>query len=143
MSVKYAFIRGEEGNYSVRNMCRWARVSRAGYYEWRDRPASAWAVWRRQLGDLVEVVFADSDGTYGYRRIHAALRRLGRWCDPQTVRSIMAERGLVACQPRPKGPVTTVSSDAGTIPDLLRRDFTAPEPGLKLVGDITYLEVSD
>ena len=139
MSVKYAFIRGEEGNYSVRNMCRWARVSRAGYYEWRDRPASAWAVRRRQRGALVEVVFSDSDGTYGYRRIHAALRRLGRWCDPQTVRSIMAERGLVACQPRPKGPVTTVSSDAGTIPDLLRRDFTAPEPGLKHVGDITYL----
>ena len=139
MSDKYTFIRGEEGNYSVRNMCHWAGVSRAGYYEWRDRPASAWAVWRRQLGDLIEVVFADSDGTYGYRRIHAALRRLGRWCDPQTVRSIMAERGLVACQPRRKGPVTTVSSDAGDLPDLVQRDFTASEPGAKLVGDITYV----
>ncbi len=139
MSDKYTFIRGEEGNYSVRNMCRWARVSRAGYYEWRDRPASATAVWRRRIGDIIEVVFADSDGTYGYRRVAVALARLGRPCDPQTVRSIMAERGLVACQPRRKGPVTTVSSDAGDIPDLLKRDFTASEPGVKLVGDITYL----
>ena len=36
MSVKYAFIRGEEGTWSVRNMCTWAGVSRSGYYEWRD-----------------------------------------------------------------------------------------------------------
>ena len=139
MSDKYAFIRGEEGNYSMRNMCRWARVSRAGYYEWRDRPESATAVWRRRMGDLIEVVFADSDGTYGYRRVSVVVARLGRPCDPQTVRSIMAERGLVACQPRRKGPVTTVSSDAGDLPDLLKRDFTASEPGTKLVGDITYV----
>lgn len=139
MSDKYTFIRGEEGNYSVRNMCRWAKVSRAGYYEWRDRPASATAVWRRRIGDIIEVVFADSDGTYGYRRVAVVVARLGRPCDPQTVRSIMAERGLVACQPRRKGPVTTVSSDAGDIPDLLKRDFTASEPGVKLVGVITYL----
>jgi transposase InsO family protein len=139
VSDKYTFIRGEEGNYSVRNMCRWAGVSRAGYYEWRDRPESATAVWRRQLGDLIEVVFADSDGTYGYRRVSVVLARRGRPCDPQTVRSIMAERGLVACQPRRKGPVTTVSSDAGDLPDLVQRDFTASEPGAKLVGDITYV----
>ncbi len=139
MSDKYTFIRGEEGNYSVRNMCRWARVSRAGYYEWRDRPESATAAWRRRMGDLIEVVFADSDGTYGYRRVSVVLARLRRGCDPQTVRSIMAERGLVACQPRRKGPVTTVSSDAGAIPDLVKRDFTASEPGVKLVGDITYV----
>lgn len=77
MSDKYTFIRGEEGNYSVRNMCRWAKVSRAGYYEWRDRPESATAVWRRQMGDLIEVVFADSDGTYGYRRVAVVVARLG------------------------------------------------------------------
>ena len=50
----------------------------------------------------------------------------------------MAERALVAAQPRAKGPRTAISSDAGAIPDLVRRDFTAPEPGCKLVGDITY-----
>ena len=84
-------------------------------------------------------MFADSDGTYGYRRLHAALARAGRHVDPQTVRSIMAERGLVACQPRPKGPRTTIGSDAGATPDLIGRDFTATQPGHRLVGDITYI----
>jgi putative transposase len=139
VSAKYAFIRSEEGAYAVRMMCTWARVSRAGYYQWRQRPPSPTARWRAELGEIIEYLFADSDATYGYRRIHAALTRAGRYCDPQTVRAIMAERGLVGCQPRRKGPVTTISSDAGDLPDLLERDFTADTPGCKLVGDITYI----
>lgn len=140
MSAKFAFIHSEEGNYSVRNMCAWAGVSRSGYYQWRDRPPSATARWRAELGALIDELFADSDQTYGYRRIHAALARSGRYCDAQTVRSIMAERGLVAARPRRKGPKTTIAADAGDLPDLLKRDFTAHEPGLKLVGDITYVD---
>jgi len=58
---------------------------------------------------------------------------------PQTVRAIMAERGLVACQPRGSGPRTTIPAGAADLPDLVRRDFTATEPGMKLVGDITYI----
>src|SRR5674476_1150270 len=81
-----------------------------------------------------------ADATYGYRRIHASLARLSRPCDPHTVRSIMRDRGLVAAQPRRQGPKTTISSDAGTLPDLVKRDFTATVPGTKLVGDITYID---
>jgi putative transposase len=139
VNVKFAFIRGEEGHYSTRNMCAWMGVSRSGYYEWRDRPMSATAARRAELAVLVEFFFADSDGTYGYRRICARLARAGRYVDPQTVRSIMAQLGLVACQPRQKGPRTTISSDAAGLPDLLKRDFTATEPATKLVGDITYI----
>lgn len=139
MSEKYAFINSEEGNYTVRKMCTWAKVSRSGYYEWRDRSPSHTAIWRADFAVIIEHVFNDSDGTYGYRRIHAALARLGRCCDPQTVRSIMVERGLVACQPRRRGPTTTIAADAGDTPDLLQRDFSAGDPGHKLVGDITYI----
>jgi len=139
VSVKYAFIAGEEGNYPVRKMVVWAKVSRSGYYEWKTRIPCSTARWRAELGEIVEFLFTDSDGTYGYRRVHAALARAGRHVDPQTVRSIMAERGLVACQPRPKGPRTTIGSDAGATPDLIGRDFTASEPGHRLVGDITYI----
>ena len=59
--------------------------------------------------------------------------------DDDTVRQIMRELGLVACQPRPWRPTTTIAGDAGRIPDLVRRDFTADEPASKLVGDITYI----
>lgn len=120
-------------------MCLWAKVSRSGYYEWRDRAPSATAARRQQLAALVQWSFTDSDGTYGYRRIHADLARLGHLADADTVRSIMRDLGLVACQPRPWRPTTTIAGDTSTTKDLLRRDFTAPAPAMKLVGDITYI----
>lgn len=139
MNAKYAFINSEEGDYPVRSMCRWAKVSRSGYYEWRERVPSATEQWRTELGDVIEAIFADSDGTYGHRRIHAVLVQTGRPCDPHTVRRLMRERCLRPCQPRPKGPRTTIPADSAGLPDLMQRDFTATEPGIKLVGDITYI----
>jgi putative transposase len=138
VSVKFAFIAGEEGNYPIYKMCGWAKVSRSGFYEWRDRAPSATAVRRGELAALVQFAFKHSDGTSGYRRIHAQLRRWGHYFDDETIRSVMRELGLVACQPRPFRPVTTIAGDAAALPDLVRRDFTATAPGCKLVGDITY-----
>ncbi|WP_128111902.1 IS3 family transposase, partial [Mycolicibacterium brumae] len=139
VSAKYAFIAGEEGNYPISSMCQWARVSRSGYYDWRDREPSDRALRREALAAEVQFAFTHSDGTYGYRRVHAQLARWGTVVDPETVRSIMVELGLVACQPRPFRPVTTIAGDAGDLPDRVARDFTATAPGLKLVGDITYI----
>lgn len=148
MSAKYAFIdaqkatRNADGSsrYQVRQMCTWLAVSTSGFYEWCSRPASASQQRREELGVLVEHVFAEHDGTYGYRRIHAVLARMGRHCDPETVRSIMRERGLVACQPRSARRCTTKRAEqVADIPDLVNRDFTSDVPGAKLVGDITYV----
>ncbi|MCX4099241.1 IS3 family transposase [Nocardia sp. alder85J] len=139
VTVKYAFIASEEGSHPVVSMCRWVKVSRSGYYSWRNRESSATAQRREILAAEIRFCFEHSDGTYGYRRIHAQLARRGTVVDPETVRTIMRELGLVACQPRPWRPVTTVAGDAGDLPDLVRRDFTADAPATKLVGDITYI----
>ena len=139
MSVKYAFINGEEGNYPISSMCRWAGVSRSGYHDWRDRPVSARAARRADLATVIKFSFDQSDETYGYRRVHADLLAWGYRVDDETVRLIMRDLELVPCQPRPWRPVTTIAGDAAGTPDLVGRDFTASEPGRKLVGDITYI----
>jgi len=121
-------------------MCRWLDVSTSGYYEWRDRPESATARRRERLAELVLDVFEDSDQTYGHRRVHAALARQGERCSVELVRGLMRELGLVPCQPRPwRHSLTDADPGAGPIPDLLARDFTADAPGVKMVGDITYV----
>ncbi len=130
-------ICGEEGNYPVILMCRWAKVSRSGYYDWRSRPERVDA-WRKRLRALVRFAFEHSDGT-GYRRVHAQLARWGHVYNDETVRAAMRELGLVACQPRPFRPVTTIAGDTAGVPDRVHRDFTAEAPGRKLVGEITYI----
>jgi hypothetical protein len=120
-------------------MCRWLEVSKSGYYEWRSRPESATAKRREELKLLVKKAFDDSDGTYGYRRVWWQLARWGVRAGLELVRALMRELGLVACQPRPWRPSTTQQGQAGPIPDLVNRDFSADAPGRKLVGDITYI----
>jgi putative transposase len=137
--ARYELIADEEGNHGTADMCEWLTVSRSGYYDWKKRELSATARRREILEAEVRFAFEQSDGTYGYRRIHAWLARHGTVVDPETVRGIMRGLGLVPCQPRPWRPVTTIAGDAADLPDLLRRDFTADAPAAKLVGDITYI----
>jgi hypothetical protein len=65
VSVKYAFIAGEEGNYPIYQMCRWAKVSRSGFYEWCGRAPSATAVRRGELAALVRFAFKHSEAPPG------------------------------------------------------------------------------
>ncbi|HEX8991188.1 MAG TPA: IS3 family transposase [Anaerolineales bacterium] len=149
MTDKFEFIDAEYAAYResgrefvppVKGMCRWMEVSRSGFYEWRNAPESATARRRSDLALHVRKSFEDSDGTYGYRRVHRDLADQGVAAGPELVRSVMRELGLVACQPRPwRVSLTEGDGQRHDIPDLVRRDFTAEAPGTKLVGDITYI----
>ena len=148
MSEKYQFIDAECAGLSAADaepapaiacMCKWLGVSKSGFYDWRSRPESATARRRELLKIKIKALFEANDSTYGYRRLHAALARGGEQAGPELVRRLMRELGLVACQPAPWRPSTTVQGAAGPIPDLVNRDFSAAAPGEKMVGDITYI----
>jgi putative transposase len=129
-----------ERKYTITKMCSWLGVSTSGYYEWRIRPQSATAQRRERLTELITNIFDDSDETYGHRRVHAALARQGEHCSVELVRGLMRQLRLVPCQPRPwRHSLTDADPAAAPIPDLVARDFTADAPGVKMVGDITYI----
>jgi putative transposase len=140
MSEKFALIDAEKAMFTIVKMCEWLSVSTSGFYGWLNRSATATGQRRTHLAALIQAIFDESDSTYGYRRVHAALLRQGDGCGPELVRDIMRELGLVACQPRPWRPTTTQAGmGAEAVPDLVKRDFSAEAPGTKMVGDITYL----
>ncbi|WP_246062391.1 IS3 family transposase [Haloactinospora alba] len=125
--------------FPVDFMCACVNVSRSGYYEWQSRPESATSQRRQQLRLLIRTAVDHADGTYGHRRIRAQLQRWGVAVGVELVRLLMGEMGLHPCQPRPRRSSLTTPADTGAIPDLVGRDFTAPMPSVKLVGDITYI----
>lgn len=128
--------------YPVEFMCVRLGVSKSGYYDWRARPDSATAQRREELKLLITKAFEISDGTYGYRRVHAQLARWGITAGPELVRQLMRTLGLVSCQPKPKR-ISLTRAAAGALPDLVGRVFTADAPGEKLVGDITYIKTGE
>jgi transposase InsO family protein len=149
VSSKYAFIDAECATLAgdeacaptITQLCEWLEVSKSGYYEWRSRPQSTAAKRRELLKIKVKALFEANNEEYGYRRMHAVLVRGGEQCCPELVRSLMRELDLEPCQPKPwRHSLTEQDGQAGPIPDLVNRDFTADEPGRKMVGDITYID---
>ena len=142
IDAEYAVSPGEDPGDAptIMQMCGWLGVSKSGYYDWRSRPLSAAAKRRELLKIKIKALFDYNNEEYGYRRMHAALVRGGEQCCPELVRDLMRELGLEPCQPKPwRRSLTEQDGQAGPIPDLVNRDFTAEKPGEKMVGDITYI----
>ena len=147
MTEKFEFIDAEYAAYqesdeqyvpSIVKMCSWMEVSRSGFYGWRKAPESATAKRRGMLALYVQKSFEDSDGTYGYRRVHTDLMAWGVPTGPELVRSLMRELGLEPCQPRPwRVSLTEGDGQEHDHPRPGARDFTADAPGEKMVGDIS------
>jgi transposase InsO family protein len=143
VSEKYAFIAAESATSkdapATARMCTWLAVSKSGFYEWLGRPASAAAQRRDELKIKIKTLFDLSGHTYGYRRIHAELVRAGERVGAELVRKLMQELNLVPVQPKPYKRTTIPGEADPAVADLVARDFTAERPGIKLVGDITYI----
>jgi transposase InsO family protein len=136
-------IDAEKATYPVSWMCALLRVPRSSFYAWRHRAETAAAARRRELAVLVAAAFEAGRGAYGCRRVTAQLNRDGHRCSVGLVADLMREAGLRACQPRAYKRTTVPGEEPVMAPDLIGRDFTAPAPGQRLVGDITYLRTGE
>lgn len=148
VAARYAFIDAEKassdnpGGYPVAFLCRVLHVPRASYYRWRASRAAAAERAEGEEGLVGEIrqIHAESRGAYGAPRVTAKLRRAGWRINRKRVERLMREHDIrgITCRKRRRS-LTKQDTKAAPAPDLVGRDFTAAEPGTKLVSDITYL----
>ena len=139
MSEHYAFIEAEKAVFPVRRGCKLLAVSTSGFYAWRERPASPTATRRAQIAQAAAAAHEESDGTFGYRRVHSELVASGTVVSVHLVRRVLREQDLYGAQPAAYRVTTKQDPEAAPAPDLLERNFQSDEPGSRLVGDITYI----
>jgi putative transposase len=140
--VIYAFVEAEKANHRVNAMCRTLKVSKSGFYGWRDRPPCARARVDSLLSEEIARIHTDSRQTYGAPRIHFELRTLGVRCARKRVARLMRQAGLLGCGGRRRKARTTLRSRTERIPpapDLVKRNFTPEAPDRLWVADITYV----
>jgi transposase InsO family protein len=146
LTYRYRFISEHHATYGVARLCRVLAVPRRqGFYEWlaaqpaRQERAEA----EGQLAAEIRAIHGEHRGAYGSPRITAELRRRGRQVNRKRIERIMRERGILGLTRRRRRSLTKPDASVAPAPDLIGRDFTAPAPGQRLVGDITYLPTAE
>lgn len=143
IEVRYQFIKD---NASIFNICALSHimgVSRSGYYEWLNRKPSTREKQNMDLKNSIKTAYQMSRGVYGYRRIHAEIKRKQYVCSLNRVRRLMKEEGIKV-KTRRKFKATTNSKHNFPInPNILERDFTAKAANTRWVTDITYIATQE
>ena len=136
------FIEAEEAaDHSTKRCCDLFEVSRSAYYQRKQQIPSVRAVTDAELVEKIREVHDDSDGTYGWPRVHRELLERNVVCGRRRVRRLMRMHGIEGpCRKRWRK--TTIQDPAAQAEalDLIQRHFG---PGRVLdaryVGDITYV----
>jgi len=121
------------------------KVSRSGYYTWRQNgmTLSPRAIKRAARDVLIKASFDDSKKRNGARRIQQDLADNDCKADIKTIMDSMSRQCLVPKAAK-KFKVTTDSNHKHPVaPNLLEQNFTANAPNLKWAGDITYLYTNE
>ena len=135
------FVEAEKaGQHNVAKACELLEVSRSAFYDWHAHRPSARQLADDALAERIQAIYDDSRSTYGWPRVHQALRRQGVCASRKRVARIMRQKGLVG-RCRRRWTKTTVSDPETTAVDLLKRVFgpETVEVDRVYVSDITYI----
>lgn len=149
--TRFQFVADHQHAFEVKRLCELVEIERSSFYAWqaaapvRAARAEADAV----LAARIRAVH-DQDRTQGAPRITAELNdtttaagSAGRPVNHKRVARVMREHGIAGYRKRRRVTTTVPEPAEAKVPDLLHRDFTAPAPNLRYVGDITYLPLAD
>jgi putative transposase len=135
----FRLIDAKKAQHPVSLLCSVLGVSRAGYYAFKQRPVSPRALRDAELCEQIGAIHSESEGTYGWPRIHAELRHRGVRVSRKRVARLMREAGLSGMVRRRRGKTTISVPGIATAPDLVRRDFAPTAPNRLWVADLTEI----
>jgi putative transposase len=135
----FRFIAAERANHSISRMCRLLGVSRSGFHAWERRPPSDRALADAWLVERITAIHRDGRGTYGARRVHAALRQQDIYVGRKRVERLMRTQRLSGSVPRKRAKTTIRVAGVRAAADLVGRDFVPSAPNQLWVADIKYI----
>ena len=117
-------------------MCAILRVSRSGFYAWRDRAPSAHEQTDQRLLVAIRAAYQERKRRYGSPRLHRELHA-EYGCSQKRVARLMREDGLRAKRARRYQGTTHADPLLTPAPNLVDRHFTVPALNQVWVSDVT------
>ncbi len=134
----FGFVAKHRAIWPVSWMCETLGVSRSGFNAWLNRSPSKRARYDETLVAGIRTSFADSDRTYGARRVWHDLLADGLDAGLHRIERLMRQHGLRA-RPRRRGLPKDGGQRRAASPNLLDRAFEASAPNQKWIADFTYI----
>ena len=144
---RFQFVADHCTTFEVKRLCELIEVERSSFYAWQAAAPSraARAAADAELAMRIRAVH-EEDKTCGAPRITAELNDgadPGERVNHKRVARVMRVAGIRGYSKRRRVRTTIPEPSGQKVPDLLNRDFTAPAPNQRYVGDITYLPLAD
>ena len=141
--MNYKFIEKNRSSFPVVKMRHVLKVSRSGYYRWRNAPLSSRKRENERLRARIKALFEEHKGMAGSPMITADLNEDPKFSkvSRNRVARHMKAMGL-RCRTVKKFVVTTDSKHTKPVsPNLLNRQFKVAFPNIVWVTDITYVKI--
>jgi putative transposase len=123
----------------VKLLCNVMQVHRSGYYRYRHSGVKPRQALNVHLLAEANIIHAQSQQSYGSRRMAKALQAKDYQVGRYQARSLMRQ-GQLSCKQRKRYRVTTLSHPALPVAEnVLNRAFTVKAPNRVWVADITFL----
>lgn len=120
--------------YRLNDLLKLFKISKSSYfYSIHAASRDRYAELRKKL----HTVFDSAEGCYGYRRIHAILKRSGVVVSEKVIRRLMKEEGLIVYHARRRRYNSYAGEISPDVANVIERDFHADAPNVKWLTDIT------
>lgn len=124
-------------------MCKYFKVSRGGYYDWKNRGPSKRAQENEKILKVAKKSYNDCCSMCGLDKILEDVRKKYPKCSRNRLYSIQRSNQLYSIRKK-KFKVTTNSKHKLPVAEnLLNQDFAAEKPGAVWVTDISYVATSE
>jgi putative transposase len=126
-------------SHAVKELLAALELARSSYFYHRSRIrlGDRYVDVRRTLSEI----FERNRRCYGYRRMHASLRRMCISLSEKVVRRLMKQENLIAANPRRRRYGSYLGEISPAPENLINRDFRSTAPNQKWLTDITEFQI--
>ena len=139
----FKFIHAKKADYSINSLCHSFSVSPSGYYNWLCRPKSHQSCENDKISFHMRVIFRQTHGSYGARRMMEALSDHNIHIGKYRTRRLMNDNQLIVKRSKKQKRTTNSNHHLPIYPNLLNQDFTAYGKNQKWTTDISYIRTGE